>query len=591
MIIPPMMTSRLFFSLLACLAFISTPCIAKKPNIVVILTDDQGWGDLSLHGNKNLSTPNLDRLAKEGAQFDRFYVCPVCSPTRAEFLTGRYHQRGGVYSTSAGGERLDLDEHTIADSFKAAGYATGAFGKWHNGMQYPYHPNGRGFEEFYGFCSGHWAHYFSPMLEHNGRITKGKGFIIDDLTNKAMEFMEANTKANKPFLAYLPYNTPHSPMQVPDQYWDRHSNNKLAQRSANPDRETINHTRAALAMCENIDWNVGRVLKKLDELGIAENTVVVFFHDNGPNGWRWNDGMRGIKGSTDEGGVRSPLFVRWQKKITPGTMIKPIGSAIDLFPTLADLAGVDVKSDRPLDGKSLKPLLTDEKADWNERIVINSWRKHVSARNQRFRLDSQGRLYDMVADPKQTTDVSKKFPAETKKLAAEVQKYRKNVMSEIGKDKRPFLVGHPDYPNTQVPARDGIPHGGIKRSSRHPNCSHFLNWKKTDDQVTWEIEVVESGIFEVDLYYTCPKEDVGSTLELSFNDTTIKTKITEAFAPPYIAGPADRHKRTEGDDKEWKAMSMGTIKLSKGKGTLTLQATDIPRASAMDFRLLMLKRK
>ena len=150
-----------------------------RPNVIVILSDDQGWGDLSANGNSNLATPHIDSLAAEGAKFDRFYVCPVCSPTRAEFLTGRYHPRSGVYSTSAGGERMDLDETTIADTFKAAGYATGAFGKWHNGMQYPYHPNGRGFDEYYGFCSGHWGNYFSPPLDHNGKIVRGKGFVID----------------------------------------------------------------------------------------------------------------------------------------------------------------------------------------------------------------------------------------------------------------------------------------------------------------------------------------------------------------------------------------------------------------------------
>ncbi len=586
-----MMTSQHFFIFLACIAFAATSCFAAKPNIVVVLTDDQGWGDLSLHGNKNLSTPNLDRLAKEGAQFDRFYVCPVCSPTRAEFLTGRYHQRGGVYSTSAGGERLNLDEHTIADTFKAAGYATGAFGKWHNGMQYPYHPNGRGFEEFYGFCSGHWAHYFSPMLEHNGSIVRGKGFVIDDFTDKAMAFIESNAKANKPFLAYLPYNTPHSPMQVPDVYWQRHAENKLAQRATRPKSELVSHTRAALAMCENIDWNVGRLMKKLDDLGIADNTIVVFFHDNGPNGWRWNGGMRGRKGSTDEGGVRSPLFVKWKDKIKPGTMVKPLGAAIDLLPTLADLASVEVKAKRALDGKSLKPLLLGKAVDWDDRIHISSWRKNVSARSQRFRLDNKGHLYDMVADPKQTTDVSEKFPTENKKLTAEVEKYRNEVMSELGKDKRPFLVGHPDYKFTQIPARDGVAHGGIKRSNKHPNCTHFINWRKVDDKITWEVEVVEAGTFEVDLYYTCPQADVGSTVELSSNGSSIKTKITEAFDPPYIAAAADRHKRIEGDDKEWKPLSMGTITLTKGKGTLTLRATEISGNSVMDFRLLMLKRK
>jgi arylsulfatase A-like enzyme len=217
----------------------------RKPNIVVILSDDQGWGDLSLNGNTNLSTPQIDSLATDGASFDRFFVCPVCSPTRCEFLTGRYHPRSGVYSTSAGGERMNLDEKTIADTFKAAGYATAAFGKWHNGMQYPYHPNGRGFDEYYGFCSGHWGNYFSPPLEHNGQIVQGDGFVIDDFTNRAISFMEEHR--NNPFFIYLPYNTPHSPMQVPDEYWDRFKDKQLKMHNRDPKKEDIGHIRAALA--------------------------------------------------------------------------------------------------------------------------------------------------------------------------------------------------------------------------------------------------------------------------------------------------------------------------------------------------------
>src|SRR4051794_39067926 len=154
---------------------------ADRPNIVIILADDQGWGDLSINGNTNLSTPNIDSLAKTGALLERFYVCAVCSPTRAEFLTGRYHPRGGVHDTSKGGELLDLDERTIAEAFKAAGYATGAFGKWHNGSQWPYHPNARGLDEYYEFTSGHWGDFFPPPLEHNGTFLRGKGFIADDV--------------------------------------------------------------------------------------------------------------------------------------------------------------------------------------------------------------------------------------------------------------------------------------------------------------------------------------------------------------------------------------------------------------------------
>ncbi len=184
-------TSLLLLAAHALVALSSTPTrAADRPNIIVILSDDQGWGDLSVHGNTNIHTPHIDSLSRDGALFDRFFVCPVCSPTRAEFLTGRYHPRGGVYSTSTGGERLDLDEKTIGDAFKAAGYATGAFGKWHNGMQYPYHPNARGFDEYYGFCSGHWGNYFDPVLEHNGKLVRGKGFIIDDLTDHAISFIQ-----------------------------------------------------------------------------------------------------------------------------------------------------------------------------------------------------------------------------------------------------------------------------------------------------------------------------------------------------------------------------------------------------------------
>ena len=199
--------------------------VSRLANVVIILSDDQGWGDFSISGNSNLETPNIDRLARDGALFNNFYVEAVCSPTRAELLTGRYHQRSGVYSTSAGGERIDLDERILAQVFKEAGYATAAYGKWHNGMQAPYHPNSRGFDDFYGFCSGHWGSYFNPMLEHNGAIVQGDGFLVDDLTDHGIRFIEDNR--DKPFLLYLPYNTPHSPMQVPDRWFEKFENTEL----------------------------------------------------------------------------------------------------------------------------------------------------------------------------------------------------------------------------------------------------------------------------------------------------------------------------------------------------------------------------
>ena len=554
------------------------------------MTDDQGWGDLSLNGNTDLSTPNIDSLAKDGASFEHFFVCPVCSPTRAEFLTGRYHVRGGVYSTSAGGERLDLDEVTIADTFRSAGYTTGAFGKWHNGMQYPYHPNGRGFDEFYGFCSGHWGDYFSPPLERNGKIVKGNGFCIDDFTDKAITFIENSSKNKKPFFAYLPYNTPHSPMQVPDKWWDKFKNKKIKMRNRDPRREDIDHLRCALAMCENIDWNVGRVLKKINDLKIEKNTIVIFFHDNGPNGVRWNGGMKGRKGSTDEGGVRSPLLIRWPDKISKGIKINQITSVMDLLPTLTDCANIPISSEKALDGRSLKPLLLGERNKWKERTLINYWRGKTSARNQNFRLDHLGKLYDMTNDPGQLADISALRPKIRNQLLEEVSHWKETVLPELGKDERSFVIGHPNYRWTQVPARDGVSHGAIKRSGRFPNCSYYENWKTTEDKITWNCEVGATGTYEVSIHYALKKGDEGTVVQLSHNNASIEHKFTESHEVPSRGQENDRVERRESYVKDFKEIKIGKINLTKGKGELTLKALEIPGEESIEFRLMMLEK-
>ncbi len=571
---------------------------ADRPNVLVILTDDQGWGDLSLHGNRNLSTPNIDRLAADGAAFDRFFVCPVCSPTRAEFLTGRYHPRSGVTSTSAGGERMNLDERTIADTFREAGYATAAYGKWHNGMQYPYHPNGRGFDDFYGFCSGHWGDYFDPPLEHNGRIVQGQGFMVDDFTDHAMRFIEEHK--DRPFFVYLPLNTPHSPMQVPDRWWNKFQDMELRMPHREAERENELHTRAALAMCENIDWNLGRILSQLDELKLAEKTIVVYFCDNGPNGARWNGGMKGHKGSTDEGGVRSPLLVRWPGKISAGKNVPQIAAAIDLLPTLADLAGIEVGGAKPLDGLSLKRLIVSATpspdgglqgpADWPDRQIFSHWNGRISARTQQYRLDHQGRLFDMVDDPGQSVDIALRQPDVAARLRQSVRLWKEEVAAGDSRDDRPFLIGHPDRDSTELPARDGIAHGTIQRSNRFPNCSFFTNWTSVDDKITWDAEVLTSGTYEVEIYYTCPAADVGSTIELSFGENRLTARISEAHDPPLRGGEHDRVPRMESYVKDFRPLKLGTIRLEQGRGMLTLRTLDIPGSQALDFRLMMLTR-
>jgi len=561
----------------------------KHPNIVIILSDDQGWGDLSINGNKNLNTTNIDRLAQSGVRFNHFYVCPVCSPTRAELLTGRYHDRSGVHGVSEGAERMNVDETTIAEVFKKAGYSTAAFGKWHNGMQYPYHPNARGFDEFYGFCSGHWGEYFSPkFLEHNSEIVQGNGFITDDLTEKAIAFIDSHK--NKPFFLYVPYNTPHSPMQVPDQWWSKFKDKKLEMLADERVKEDIPFTRAALAMCENIDWNVGRIMGKLKELNLEENTIVLYFSDNGPNGWRWNGGMKGRKGSTDEGGVRSPLIISWPGTIASGSQINEITGAIDLLPTLADLAGIEYLTQKPLDGLSLKPLLLGKNAGWNDRYIFSSWNGKVSVRSQRYRLDYEGKLFNMDSDPRQLTDISTEEPEVARQLKITVEQWRTNVLSGISTDERRFPVGHPNFKYTQLPARDGKAHGNIVRSSKAPNSSFFTNWTNLNDKITWNVEVLSEGDFEAEIYYTCPSKDVGATVQLSFDSNSITTKVTEANDPPLRGMENDRVERAESYVKDFKPLKAGIIHLEKGTGELTLKALDIPGSMVMDFRLLMLTR-
>ncbi len=597
-----------------CLAWLAAVCLlcthafaATRPNIVILLADDSGWGDYSFNGNTNLKTPNIDSIGRQGAVLDRFYVCSVCAPTRAEFLTGRYHPRGGVRGVSTGQERLNLDEKTIADAFKAAGYATGAFGKWHNGSQWPYHPNARGFEEYYGFTSGHWGEYFNPPLEHNGQLVRGKGYIADDLTDHALDFMERNRA--KPFFCYLPFNTPHSPWAVPQDYWQRFKDDAIKLRARPGDPEGLDETRCALAMVENLDWNVGRVLKRLADLKLAENTIVIYFSDNGPNSWRWNGGMKGRKGSTEEGGVRSVFFLRWPGGgIQPGTVVREIAGAIDLLPTLATMAGIPRVGDKPLDGLDLSPLFQSgvRRMIWPDRLIFSNQNGNVSARSQQYRLDNTGALFDMVADPGQQKNIATEKPDVATKMSEAVVAWRKEVLGRTappaeaakgkgkGKgggglppDDRPYPVGYAEFPVTPLPARDGVPHGEIRRSASAPNSSYFVNWKSKDDSITWDIAVNTTGNYDVTILYAAP--EAGSTIELAFNSSKLTGKVAPAWNPPlYTNQDTIPRPAAESQMKEFRPLKLGTVRLESGRGPLTLRALDIPGASVMEVRAVYL---
>jgi arylsulfatase A-like enzyme len=585
-------------ALFLCLFFgvrMASAAEAGRPNVIVFLADDAGWGDYSINGNAQVQTPSIDSLARQGVELERFYVCSVCSPTRAEFLSGRYHPRTGVYGVSMGQERMDPRERTIADAFQAAGYATACFGKWHNGSQWPYHPMARGFDQYFGHTSGHWGEYFDAPLERNGQMERSSGYIVDACTNEALKFIRQHSE--KPFFCFIPFTTPHSPWAVPKEFWQRHQDQPITQGATLADLENQDHTRCALAMIENQDWNVSRILDLLDQLKLADNTIVVYFSDNGPNSHRFNGGMKGYKGSTDEGGLRSACFIRWPAQLPAGRTVPQIAGAIDLLPTLVSLAGVPRAGQLPLDGRDLSALLLGSSVEWPDRFIFSHWAGKISLRTQHHRLDHQGKLFDMRTDPGQTKDVSSAQP----ELAGSLRQAVKEWMVEMSLEKplslqqrrsvdpRPFDVGYPEFPITMLPARDGQPHGSVRRSSAAPNCSYFVDWTSLEDRLVWNVRVETSGDYRVVIDYTCPLPDAGSVVELAFRGDRLVGRVQPGWDPP-LNSNQDTLPRppAESQMKEFKPLDLGIIRLEAGSGELSLRALEIPGGSVMDLRRLTL---
>ncbi len=581
---------------------------AAPPNVVVFLADDAGWGDYSCNGNAQVRTPFIDSIARDGVTLDRFFVCPVCAPTRAEFLTGRYHPRGGVRGVSTGQERIDLDERTIAEAFEAAGYATGAFGKWHNGSQWPYHPMARGFDEYFGHTSGHWGEYFDSPLEENGRMIRTSGYIVDVCTDRAIDFIERNS--SRPFFCFVPFTTPHSPWAAPEEDWQRFKDKPITQLATLANQEKLDETRCALAMVENQDANVGRVLTKLDELSLSDNTIVLYFSDNGPNSWRWNGGMKGRKGGTDEGGVRSTCFFRWPARLPVGHTVPQIAGAIDLLPTLTALTGVPRVGDKPLDGRDLSPLLLRQKSEWTDRMIFSTWAGRVSVRTQQYRLDDQGQLFDMQSDPGQSSPITERESEIAARLKTAVAAWRTDVFAGTPSadpdsktkgqerkkapggnavDPRPIPVGYREFPIAMLPARDGEPRGGVRRSSNAPNCSYFVNWTSQEDSMVWLLDVHTTGRYDVVIDYTCPEPDVGSVIELALRDSNLTGRVAPGWDPPlYTNQDTLPRPPAESSMKEFHALNLGEISLQKGQASLILRALEIPGKSVMDVRRVTL---
>ena len=293
----------------------------------------------------------------------------------------------------------------------------------------------------------------------------------------------------------------------------------------------------------------------------------------------------------DEGGVRTPFFIKWKDVLPAAKEISEIASSIDLLPTLTSLAGISATTNNPIDGLNLQPLLLDNAEIWPERFVYNHWKNKTSVRSQNYRLDNENQLYDMTVDRAQLNDLSEELPDILDTLVAAKQSWLSEMAeTPIKESKRLFPLGHPDFKITQLPARDGVAHGNIKRSSKHPNDSYFTNWTSVDDFISWDIDVLAAGEFEVVLYYTCTAINKGTTIELTFKNSQISKKITAAHNPPETGMENDRVPRIESYVKDFKPLSMGSIQLEKGQGQLMLKAKELTGDEAIDVRLLLFKR-
>lgn len=444
-------------TLLASLATVHAAALAgRKPNIIIVLTDDQGYGDLARHGNPIIKTPNLDRMHDESARFTDFHVSPTCAPTRSSLMSGKHEFKNGITHTIFERERMSLKTFTLAQLLKSAGYTTGIFGKWHLGDESEYQPGRRGFDEVFihgaggigqsypGSCGDAPGNtYFNPAILHNGKFEKTKGYCTDVFFGQAMEWIQA-TKGKAPFFVYITPNAPHAPLQVPPE-WEQMYTGKVPEKTAK-----------YFGMVSNIDDNMGKLLAKLKALGIEKDTLVIFMNDNGGTGGVqvFNDGMRGQKGTPWLGGTRAMSFWNWPGTLAP-LAIGKLAAHIDIYPTLAELTGAKIPANVKLDGRSLLPLLANPSAEWPDRYLfthVGRWAQmaepetgkyaNCSVRNTQYHLVSVGKetkpnweLYDVKADYGEKNNIAAQNPAMVTQLAAVYEQWWQEVLPCLENEK------------------------------------------------------------------------------------------------------------------------------------------------------------
>lgn len=551
-----------------------------SPNVLLIISDDQGYGDVGFHGNDQIDTPVLDRLASESVEFTRFYVSPVCAPTRASLLTGRYHLATGVRWVTHREEVMHENEVTIAELLSNNGYRTGLFGKWHNGKQYPHDPNGQGFQEFFGFTDGHLNNYFDTEQIHNQNIEATQGYLPNVLTDKAIDFM----KLKEPFFVMVSFNTPHSPFQVPDSYFDKYKARGLNDKNA-----------SVYGMVENIDDNVGRLLDVLQKTGKDQNTIVIFLSDNGPNGIRYNAGLKGIKSHVDEGGVRSPLLIRY---LNEGWITKTIQGPIahiDILPTLAELTGISIPDSILIHGRSIAPLVDgDTLADrffFTHQVVRKFDTIPAAVRKGEWLLtikDEGQSLFNLATDPIQKDDLIDNYPEKALQFLSVYQSWMARMTADYpGKAK--IQIGHSGIPKIEFPAQEADAYKQTTfRGKEGWANDYFVQWSDSS-HASWNFDSKGTASYQVHVEMSGLLADSGE-VNLKIAGQSLKESIKAPLIKSKIKSP-DRVPRGEVYAYNWPKIYVGDYQSTIEESSILLSTSGLINAEIKSVQFILKEEK
>lgn len=506
----------------------------QKPNVIIIMTDDQGIGDFGFNGNPYIKTPNLDKLASQSLNLTNFYVSPVCAPTRASLMTGRYSERTGVYDTYNGGAIMSDTELTMAEILKENGYETGIFGKWHLGDNHPYRPSDQGFDvsvvhraggmgqpgDVMNYFAGD-SSYFNPVLFENDQPVQTKGYCSDVFTEKTINFIRKNQeeKSGKPFFAYLAYNAPHTPLQVPEEYFNRYKDLQFKADSFGVFDEAVSKmtpvetdaARKVYGMVTNIDDNIGKLVKSLKEQGIYDHTILVFLTDNGPQQNRYKMGLRERKSSVFGGGVRVPCLIHYPEKFKEKQELDLTVAHIDLMPSILDLCGINEPKHK-IDGMSFFSEEEAKRSRFQNRTLFFEWGRgflikyrNFAALKANFKLVGNTgyqskaedfELFNVKNDPKEKNNVLEENIEIAAALKNEMDAWYDEIVSEKNNKKI-------------YPAFIGTSNENPVILNRNDAKGTPVAWTQDNVLNYWEVKAPEDGVYDITFHFTEPVNEEG----------------------------------------------------------------------------------